>query len=236
LGKGLGNLMKKMAALAQKRLRELADPAKAGPMQAYLKTSMPFYGVQSAPRKKIVSELKRRFAINSNEEYQQAVRALWELPHREEKYLALGLARSHARFINYENLAFYAQLIREGAWWDLVDGTAHLVGVALAKNPELVFKEMDLWIEDPDIWIRRVALICQLQMKERTDERRLFGYCLLRCHETGFFIRKAIGWALRQYSYTAPERVKGFILQHREKLSGLSFREAAKGLNRKGLL
>ena len=128
-------------------------------------------------------------------------------------------------------------MIREGAWWDFVDAiAAHLVGEAVIKDPHRGFALMDQWIDDPDMWIRRSAIICQLTLKERTDQERLFDYCRSRCHESEFFIRKAIGWALRQHSYIAPQAVKGFLLANRERLSGLSYREGAKRLIKQGLL
>jgi 3-methyladenine DNA glycosylase AlkD len=145
--------------------------------------------------------------------------------------------KGYKRFIIHENLDIYERLIREGAWWDFVDAiAAHLVGGALAKEPQVVYPIMDLWINDADMWIRRSAILCQLNLKDRCDQERLFGYCVSRCHEKEFFIRKAIGWALRQYSYVAPQAVKAFLLEHQKELSGLSFREGAKQLVRQGIL
>jgi 3-methyladenine DNA glycosylase AlkD len=80
------------------------------------------------------------------------------------------------------------------------------------------------------MWLRRVALLHQLEWKARTDEPRLFRYCLLCAHEPEFFIRKAIGWALRQYARTNPAAVRQFLTVNRAQLSGLSLREAAKHL------
>ena len=221
----------------QKSLKEKADPAKAAPMQAYMKTSMPFYGVQSAPRKKIAAQVKKQFPLKDNGAYRSMITSLWNLPHREEKYLALELACLQEKYVSHHNLDLYEKLVREGAWWDFVDQiAAHLVGEALAKEPDKIYPVMDKWVDDPDMWIRRTAILCQLTLKERTDQKRLFAYCLARCDENEFFIRKAIGWALRQYSYTAPDAVKGFLLEHRDKLSGLSYREGARNLKRQGLI
>ena len=131
--------------------------------------------------------MKRRFPLADNREYLAAVSALWELPHREEKYLALGLAQRHDRFVTHANLGFYKTLIRQGAWWDLVDDAYHLVGRALQKDPQRVFAAMDLWIEDDDIWVKRVAIICQLQLKQDTDAGRLFDYCRRNLGHQEFF-------------------------------------------------
>jgi 3-methyladenine DNA glycosylase AlkD len=122
-------------------------------------------------------------------------------------------------------------MIREGAWWDLVDGIAsNLVGIAYMDHRKAIRRILDRWIEDPDLWIRRSALLAQLQHKSETDSAQLFRYCLLCAGERDLFIRKAIGWALREYSYSEPAKVKAFLLKHGEKLSPLSFREASKRL------
>ena len=89
---------------------------------------------------------------------------------------------------------------------------------------------MDIRIASPDLWLRRVALLHQLEWKEHTDQARLFDYCRQCANEKEFFIRKAIGWALRQYARTEPEAVRSFLAAHRKNLSGLSFREASKHL------
>jgi 3-methyladenine DNA glycosylase AlkD len=127
-------------------------------------------------------------------------------------------------------------MIVEGAWWDFVDDLAiRLTGVVWLNNRATITPIMDKWIElpgagDKNMWLRRAAIIGQIKHKERTDEDRLFEYCLRRSHEKEFFIRKAIGWALREHAYTNPRGVKSFLLKHHAKLSPLSFREAGKHL------
>ena len=126
-------------------------------------------------------------------------------------------------------------MIRSGAWWDYVDPVAiALVGKVYLDRRESVSPILDRWIDDPDMWVRRTALIAHNRHKEKTDHRRLFRYCRARFEEREFFIRKAIGWALREYSYSAPERVSRFLTTHKRRMSGLSYREGAKALVRKG--
>ena len=219
------------AAAAREALSAAADPDKAPAMQAYMKTEMPFYGVQTPIRRGIARDLARRFPPADAPEYGALVLALWAGPSREEKYLALDLAQRFRTFIRPAQLGLYERLIREGAWWDLVDGVAsRLVGGALAHEPEGVAPVLDRWIDDPNLWIRRAAIIAQLNRKGDTDAERLFRYCLARAHEAEFFIRKAIGWALRQYAKTDPDAVSHFLRAHREVLSNLSYREASKHL------
>jgi 3-methyladenine DNA glycosylase AlkD len=218
-------------AFVRAELAKAADPAKAGPMAAYMKTDDPFYGVQKPARSKIYREMMRRYPIGSPGEYQQAVGELWALPHREEKYLALGIATGMPEFISFEHLPLYRRLIVEGAWWDFVDEVAaRAVGIVWLHDRARTTPVMERWIGDDDMWLRRTAIIAQLKHKDRTDEALLFEFCAARAHENEFFIRKAIGWALREYAKTAPDAVRGFADAHRDALSALSYREATKHL------
>jgi 3-methyladenine DNA glycosylase AlkD len=204
-------------------------------MQAYMKTEMPFYGVQKPQRAPILRKVLADHPPGSREEYEELVLALWALPHREEKYLALGVATGHRVHIVPESLALYRRLIVEGAWWDLVDEVAtHLIRQLVLDHPSATWPEIDRWIDDETMWLRRAAIICQVGAKDRTDAPRLFEFCRRRSHEREFFIRKAIGWALREYAKTSPEAVAAFVTRHEEELSPLSRREALKHIGGRG--
>ncbi len=223
------NQIEAALAFVESALEDAADPVKAPQMQAYMKTEMPFYGVQKAGRTKIHRQLVKQYQPESAEDYELLVGALWDLPHREEKYLALGVARHFEAFITPDRLSFYRRLIVEGAWWDFVDEVAtKLIRHLLINYPEDAWPAIDPWIDDDDMWLRRTAIICQVGAKEHTDSDRLFRYCSARMHEKEFFIRKAIGWALREYAKTDPEAVAAFINANIESLSGLSYREGSK--------
>ena len=218
--------------LVAKRLSASADPAKAGPMAAYLKTDMPFYGVQKAGRVPILREVVKSFPPSNRDGYDTVVLALWEQPHREEKYLAIGYARSFPQFVTLSSVPLYRRLIVEGAWWDLVDETAtHLVGDVLLRQREAMTPKIESWIDDRDLWLRRTSILSQIGHKAATDADLLFDACERRMHETEFFIRKAIGWALRDYAKTDPDAVVDFVAMNRSGLSGLSYREATKHLD-----
>jgi 3-methyladenine DNA glycosylase AlkD len=218
-----------LAAFVRESFEALANPEQAAPMAAYMKTDQPFYGIKKPSRVPVYRAMKRRSPPADQATYEACVRALWALPHRECQYTAIEYAMQHRGFIRRESLPLYEQLIRTGAWWDLVDPVAsHLVGGVWLAERETVGPLMDRWIEDEDLWIRRTAIIGQLRHKEHTDTDRLSRYCLARAHEREFFIRKAIGWALRQHSWTDPDFVRRFLGEHRAVLSGLSFREASK--------
>ena len=200
-------------------------------MAAYMKTDMPFYGVQKPGRSEVVRLLRKQFPVANNTTYRAMVSALWEQPHREEKYVAINVATKNAQFVTTDNMDLYRRLIVEGAWWDLVDEVAiGCVGIAYLRERAAAEPTIEAWVDDEDIWLRRTALISPIKHKADTDHEMLFDHCLRRAHEKEFFIRKAIGWTLREYAKTDPDRVRKFLLAHRERWSGLTFREAAKHL------
>lgn len=221
-----------LVALVGDRLAASADPAKVGPMAAYLKTDMPFYGVQKPARAPILREAITQFPPANRDEYRRAVVALWSQPHREEKYLAIGYARSFPAFISLTSVPLYRRMIVQGAWWDLVDDIAiNLVGRVLLDQRPAMTPKVKAWIDHRDLWLRRTAIIAQIGHKGATDRRLLFAACARRMHEEEFFIRKAIGWALREYAKTDPIAVTDFVVEHQSGLSALSYREATKHLD-----
>lgn len=212
-------------------LAALANPENAAAMAAYMKTDMPFFGVKRPDCSQIFKESMRRYPVETRADYESAVRAFWAQPRREEKYMAINLSRAVPRYISPPSLPLYRKLIVEGAWWDFVDEVAaHLVGTLLLEHRERVAPVMEQWIDHPDMWLRRSALLAHLRHKDQTDEAILFDHCLRRAAEREFFIRKAIGWVLRQYARTAPDAVREFVMEHRDAWSGLTFREATKHL------
>jgi 3-methyladenine DNA glycosylase AlkD len=225
-----------MVAHVQGRLKEHADPVKALEMAAYMKTDMPFYGVQKPDREPIIKELKANFAPASQADYEAAVLALWRLKHREEKYMAINYAGLFRQYVSPASLPLYERLIREGQWWDFVDAiSSDLLGGALLNYPQQVRPVVEDFSNDNDFWIRRASLLAHLGHKKETSHKHLFAYCKKMAHEKEFFIRKGIGWALREYSKSEPERVVRFLRENRTTLSPLSLREGAKHLAKVGL-
>lgn len=224
--------MEQLIAIAARELSTRADAEKAVGMAAYMKTDMPFYGVQKKGRTEVFRLIKRDIPIPDNSAYRAAIEALWEQPHREEKYLAIGIAKAYTKYVRIENLDLYRRLIVEGAWWDFVDEVAiHCVGIVYLNERRQIEPTIEAWIDDDIMWLRRTSLISPIKHKAETDYKMLFDHCLRRAGEKEFFIRKAIGWTLREYSKTEPQRVRRFLLEHRDQWSGLSFREAAKHLD-----
>jgi 3-methyladenine DNA glycosylase AlkD len=225
-----------LTAHVSSALEELRDERKAVEMAAYMKTDMPFYGVQKPDRVPIIREIKKAFRPASSDEYHEGVLALWQRPYREEKYFAINYASCFPEFIVRDSFPLYERLIREGAWWDLVDGVSgELVGPAYRKDKS-IRSIINKWSKDKDKWIRRTSLICQLGHKDETDHEQLFELCLKMAPEKEFFIQKAIGWALREYSKTDPRAVKSFLKKNKDLLAPLSYREGAKQLIKSGVL
>jgi len=202
-----------------------------------MKTNMPFYGVQKPDRLPIIKELRDNFAPESQEEYATNVLSLWQHPNREQKYLAINYAELFPHFIVIDSLPLYERLVREGAWWDYTDPIAsHLTGAVLLENEAEARPIIDGYIYDGDFWIRRTGLLSHLGHKKNTSAKHLFSYCRKLASEKEFFIRKAIGWALREYSKSEPVKVKQFLAENKGTLSALSYNEGAKHLVKTGAM
>ena len=155
----------------------------------------------------------------------EIARACWKLPEREYQYFAMKLLRRHAKKLEAPAIAVVEELIATKSWWDTVDELAsNVVGPLVTRHPALK-KTMDAWAKSENLWLARSAILHQLKYRDKTDATRLFRYCAARAGEKDFFMRKAIGWALRVYSATDPEAVRAFVAEH-PKLSALSAKEA----------
>lgn len=209
----------------QTLFEDASNPEQAEGMQAYMKNQFAFLGIKTPERKHLIAESLR--SLNPSEALQTA-QLLWSFPEREFQYVGLDVLEKHHKALKPTDLPALRQLIQSRSWWDTVDTLAtKSVGLLVLKHPELR-EQMDLWIEDDNMWIRRTALLHQLKHRRKTDEARLFEYCLKQGNDADFFIRKAMGWALREYAKTRPEEVRRFVEQHQAHLSGLTVREALK--------
>jgi 3-methyladenine DNA glycosylase AlkD len=196
-------------------------------MQAYMKSAMPYHGVPMPALRKIEKEVFANLRLESAEQWHAAVLELWRgAEKREERYAALGLAGDR-RFRAYSEsmaaLALYEELIETGAWWDLVDDVAtHRLGALLRAHPAEMRHVLLGWRTHPDLWHRRAAIIAQAGLKRDTDWELLQTCIEPNRGDDSFWIRKAIGWALREYSKFEPDRVAGYLAT--TELSGLSRR------------
>lgn len=225
--------MQELIAAVRADLVRLADGEKAPAMQAYMKTTQPFYGVAADVRRRALKAALRRHPITSREAYAAVVFALWQGTHREEQYQALEVAEAVKPFRDLASWPIYAQLVHESTWWDTLDWiAAKLVSPLIVRHRQLE-AELLRWSEAESLWVRRAALLAHLHHDAATNTDLLATLILRLCHEQEFFVRKAIGWVLRDYSYTNPEWVEGFVAAHADRLSGLSRREALKALARR---
>jgi len=219
----------------RRALGTAGDAVRADGQQRYMKSAMPYWGLTSPVLRATVRPIldEPAYRIETRQEWEGTIRALWdEATHREEWYAALAVARHrhYRRWRDSDTMPLYRHLIETGAWWDVVDDIAtHLVREVVLGNPEVEGLRMREWADDEHLWIRRSAVICQVGAKERTDPVLLADVIEPNLSDRDFFVRKAIGWALRDYARTRPEWVKTFVSSH-ESLSGLSRREALKHL------
>ncbi|HEV2218594.1 MAG TPA: DNA alkylation repair protein [Candidatus Dormibacteraeota bacterium] len=210
-----------------------ADPNRRAAMQAYMKSAMPFHGAKSAQVREAVAAAFAKARFASCDEWRAEVLAIWrDAKFREERYAALELAadRRHRDCRNPDSLPMVEEMIVTGAWWDYVDEVAHLIGDMLRAHPRELRPVMRRWSVDANMWKRRVSIICQISFKERTDLRLLYSNIRPNLADREFFIRKAIGWALRAYAWTDPVEVARYVRENESRLSGLSRREALKNV------
>lgn len=223
---------KQFAIAVEHALMPLADKSKAQGMKAYLLNQFEFLGLAAPVRRAAVKAIGK-VKWQSSADLLAAAELLWQKPEREYRYTAVDLLRQNSAQLNVNDLsALQAMLLRE-PWWETVDGLsaviAEVMHAAVQQKPNAA-ATMDVWLKHPSHWVRRSAMLHQLGWRLDTDTTRLFGYATQLADEKEFFIRKAIGWALRDYARWNPQAVTDFLVEHRASLSGLTVREAAKHL------
>ena len=207
-----------------------ADPERAAAMRAYMKDVAPFLGLPSPERRALSRSVLQGTPRPDERDCTAVALRCWRLPEREYQYFAVDLLRRHVRRLSSGFLPVARHLVTTVPWWDTVDAlAAHVVGGLVAADPALT-ADMDAWIEDDDLWVVRTALLHQLRYGERTDAGRLFAYCLRQSGHPDFFVRKAIGWCLREYAKTDPDAVRDFLAREGGRFAPLSVREALKNI------
>jgi 3-methyladenine DNA glycosylase AlkD len=224
-------------ALITHLTRELsarADPVKAPLMRAYMKSAMPFRGVQTPGLRAASAIVFAAHPLDSFDDWRDTAQALWRgAKYREDRTAAIMLTgeRRYADYQKLDALPLYEEFIVTGAWWDFVDAVAsHRLGGLLRRYPAPMTRTMRAWSTSPDMWKRRSSIICQLTFKDGTDLALLYRCIEANLEDRQFFIRKAIGWALRQYAWTDPAEVRRYVARNRDRLSALSVREALKNV------
>jgi 3-methyladenine DNA glycosylase AlkD len=213
-----------------------ADPAAAEPMRAYMKSEMPFLGVPKPARTAALKPVFAAHRVDDGVSWRSAVLALWDgAEFREERYAAVTLAQLKPYAVHAtrpDALDLYDHLIVTGAWWDFVDEVAiRSVGPLLRAHPAVVTDVVRRWAYDADRWRRRTAVICQVGSKAAIDVDLLAEAIEANAHDPDFFLRKGIGWALRQHARVDPGWVRAFVAAHEADLSPLSRREALRTID-----
>ena len=218
------------------RLQARADPERAPGMQAYMKSSMPYFGVPSAGVKAVCAEVFAAHPLASFHAWRATALRLWRgATRREERYVAIALtgARAYRRHQVPGALPAYEEMITTGAWWDYVDEVAvRRIGPMLLTHREVVRPLMLEWSVSSDMWKRRTSIICQVVARSETDLELLYACIEPNLGDREFFIRKAIGWSLRAYAWIDPREIAAYVDRNHDLLSGLSRREALKNIAR----
>lgn len=208
-----------------------ADPSRAPAMQAYMKSALPFYGVARPERDAALKPVWAAYPIDDRGTWEATVRALYdEAAYREERYAALALLAREKRWRDPDAVPLIEHLVVVGAWWDLVDETAgRTVAPLLRAHREAMTPVVLGWSQSDDLWLRRTSVLAQLG-KGEVDRDLLTAVVLAAAPSKEFFLRKAIGWALRDVAHRDSDWVRGFLAEHGAQLSPLSVREASKHL------
>ena len=186
--------------------------ADALPMAKYMKGQFDFYGVKSPLRKSICQMANKKFPIKDIDEVKEVVNILWTKSFRELQYAAIDLLVRKKKGLKNEDLPWIEELIESKSWWDTVDGLApNVAGYLFDKDRAILTKYVHLWRSAPSIWLKRSSLICQLRFKDTVDTPLLFETIDYLCDSKEFFVNKAAGWALRQYSKFEPVQVRDYI-------------------------
>jgi 3-methyladenine DNA glycosylase AlkD len=209
-----------------------ADPSIAAGAKAYMRNKSEFYGLPSQLRRELVKEFIAKSGYPPYEQMEEMVHYAWEQPQREWQYVAMEIVEKALKKADSRLIDLAEWMITNKSWWDSVDFIApNIAGILFKKFPEIKMQYIEKWMQSGNLWLQRSCLIHQLRYNDTADRALLFNLCERLSDHPDFFIRKAIGWSLRQYSKAFPEAVIDFINNHQ--LSNLSRKEALKVISRK---
>ena len=203
-----------------------ADAAKAVSMKAYMREQFEFLGVPT-PKRREISKPYLKAAKDDTRVDWKFIDRCWKEPYREFQYCAIDYLTQMKQLLTPADVPKIKKLITTKSWWDTVDGLDVVVGHIAAKFTD-VKKTLLEWSVDKNFWLRRAAIDHQLLHRDKTDTKLLEKIIVNNFGQTEFFINKAIGWSLREYSKTNPTWVRDFVNKYKDKLAPLSVREASK--------
>jgi len=209
------------------------DSTTADGQSRYMKNRFPFYGLKAPQWMSSIKEVFKEHGLYEGEQLYIFVRLCFEEEYREMHYTGLQMLEKKIRKQQENVIEFLEELVLKNSWWDTVDWINKLVGIHFRRFPDLQIATAERWIETDNRWLQRLAMIHQLTYKEKTDWDLMQRMILRRADSEEFFVQKAAGWALRQYSKTNGSAVTCFVEEHGQKLAALSRREALRLLNSK---
>jgi 3-methyladenine DNA glycosylase AlkD len=208
-----------------------ADPVAAAPMKAYMRNQFEYLGIKTPQRRELLQQFYAEFGLPPLDHLAIILFELWDLPEREFQYAALGILGKFEKQLPDRFIDAIERLITMKSWWDTVDSlAAGTVGIHFKRYPQIRDVVLPRWRQADDFWLRRTCILFQLNYKENTDFSLLKDILRENLGSKEFFINKAIGWALRQYTRVDPDGVRNFVAK--TPLAPLSAREALKWLNR----
>ncbi len=221
-------------------LEPLADPRRAEGAERYLRSRMPCLGIRAEEFRRALRPVFEQVSLPDAAAWRTLVLGLFRgATLRDEWWAAAFLAadRRARDFQTMESLPMYEEMIVKAAWWDVVDDLAtHRLSAIVLREPRTMKRAMRAWSRGENLWKRRSAILCQVPLKTETDLDFLYAVIDPSLRSKEFFLRKAIGWALRSYAWTDPAEVVRYVSENRARLSGLSIREALKNVGRESRL
>ena len=197
-------------------------------MSKYMLNKFEYIGIKTPERRKIFKNFFKEYKNEEKIDW-EFVNKCWENKYREFQYIAADYLKNMQDKLTIDDIPKLKQLILKKSWWDTIDNLDMTIGTLVLKDSN-VNKILLEWSLDENIWLKRIAIDHQLLRKEKTNTELLEKILKNNLGQTEFFINKAIGWALRDYSKTNPEWVKNFIEKNRENMAKLSIKEASKYL------
>ncbi len=214
--------------------QQKANPEYAARSKSYMRNQYEFFGLRAPQQRELWKVFLKTHDLPDMKDLPELIKILWEKPEREFQRFGMGLLEKYSKKVDKDFIGIYEFMVINKSWWDTVDMIAsHLVGTHYKRFPSLVPEYTEKWMASGNFWLQRTALLFQLKYKTQTDVDLMFDLIKRLSHEKEFFIRKAIGWILREYSKTDPQAVIHFV--ENNQLSHLSKTEALKVINRKRL-
>lgn len=213
----------------RKKLIENSDPELARQMESYMRNKFKFYGLKTPERRKSYHDLIKLEKANKKIDWKFLDQA-WADEHREAQYFVCDYLIALEKYLKFENIDHIFNYVKSKQWWDTIDSLIKPIG-KLGLRDERVNELMLAWSKDDDFWVRRVAIEHQLLRKDKMNVELLNAILENNLGSSEFFINKAIGWALRDYSKTNPNWVENFIRKHHTEMATLSIKEGRKYLS-----